>query len=111
MDEENGVLGIDVAAVEQIIAKTINETARGDPEALACRIVAALAEAGYRISPVEVTEDTHSHRAEPAEFVKSVLSTINASVETGGAGGHFEAVPISAAVRAVCCWRAAQRQL
>ena len=50
--------GIDVAAIERIIANTINETARGDPEALASRIVAALAEAGYRISPVEVTEDT-----------------------------------------------------
>jgi hypothetical protein len=50
--------GIDVAAIERIIAKTINETARGDPEALASRIVAALAEAGYRITPVEVTEDT-----------------------------------------------------
>ena len=54
--------GIDVAAIERIIANTINETARGDPEALASCIVAALAEAGYRIFPVEVTEDTHSHR-------------------------------------------------
>jgi hypothetical protein len=31
--------------VERIIANTINETARGDPDALAARIVAALAEA------------------------------------------------------------------
>jgi hypothetical protein len=36
---------IDVAAIERIIANTINETARGDPDALAARIVAALAEA------------------------------------------------------------------
>jgi hypothetical protein len=50
--------GIDVAAIERIIAKTINETARGDPEALASRIVAALAEAGYRIAPVNLAEDT-----------------------------------------------------
>jgi hypothetical protein len=48
--------GIDVAAIERIIAKTINETARGDPDALAARIVAALAEAGYSIHPV--IEDT-----------------------------------------------------
>jgi hypothetical protein len=33
-------------------------------DTLACRIVAAVAEAGYRISPVEVTEDTHSHRGQ-----------------------------------------------
>ena len=39
----------DSAAVERIIANTINETARGDPDALAARIVAALAEAGFRI--------------------------------------------------------------
>jgi hypothetical protein len=40
--------------IERIIANTINDTARGDPDALAARIVAALAEAGYRIA---VTED------------------------------------------------------
>jgi hypothetical protein len=39
----------DVPAVQRIIADTINETARGDPDALAARIVAALGEAGYRI--------------------------------------------------------------
>ena len=33
----------DSAAVERIIANTINETARGDPDALAVRIVTALA--------------------------------------------------------------------
>jgi len=33
--------GIDVAAIERIIANTINKTARGDPDALAARIVAA----------------------------------------------------------------------
>jgi hypothetical protein len=34
----------DVPAIEQIIANTIDETARGDPDALAARIVAALGE-------------------------------------------------------------------
>ena len=49
----------DVPAVERIIANTINETARGDPDALAARIVAALGEAGYRI-----VEDI-AHRSQP----------------------------------------------
>ena len=40
-----------VPPVDTIIASTINETARGDPEELASRIVAALAEAGYSIVP------------------------------------------------------------
>jgi hypothetical protein len=45
-------------AVERIIAQTINETARGDPDALAGRIVAALGKAGYRIAPANGMEDT-----------------------------------------------------
>ena len=48
----------DAPAVERIIAQTINETARGDPDALAARIVAALGEAGYRIAPANRMEDT-----------------------------------------------------
>jgi hypothetical protein len=48
----------DVPAVERIIANTINETARGDPDALAARIVAALGEAGYRIVPANGMEDS-----------------------------------------------------
>jgi hypothetical protein len=48
----------DAAAVERIIANTINETARGDPDALAARIVAALGEAGYSIVPANGMEDT-----------------------------------------------------
>jgi hypothetical protein len=32
----------DISAVERIVANTINETASGDPDALATRIVAAL---------------------------------------------------------------------
>jgi hypothetical protein len=52
----------DVAAVERIIANTINETARGDPDALAARIVAALGEAGYRI-----VEDT-AHGSQPHNY-------------------------------------------
>jgi hypothetical protein len=49
---------VEASAVERIIANTINETARGDPDALAARIVAALAEAGYRIVPANGREDT-----------------------------------------------------
>ena len=48
----------DVRAVERIIANTINETARGDPDAQATRIVAALGEAGYRIVTTNGIEDT-----------------------------------------------------
>ena len=48
----------DVPATERIIANTINETARGDPDALAARLVAALGEAGYRIVPANRIEDT-----------------------------------------------------
>src|SRR5271168_2283603 len=48
----------DVPAVERIIANTISETARGDPDALATRIVAALGEAGYRIVPANGIKDT-----------------------------------------------------
>ena len=49
---------LDVPAVERIIADTISETARGDPDALAARIVTALGEAGYRILPANGMEDT-----------------------------------------------------
>jgi hypothetical protein len=48
----------DVSAVKRIIANTINETAHGDPDALAARIVAALGETGYRIVPANGMEDT-----------------------------------------------------
>jgi hypothetical protein len=48
----------DAAAVERIIVNTINETASGDPDALAARIVVALGEAGYRIVPANGMEDT-----------------------------------------------------
>ena len=49
---------VEAPAVERIIANTINETARGDPDALAARIVAALAEGGYGIVPANGIEDT-----------------------------------------------------
>src|ERR1700731_2399014 len=42
--------------IEWIIANAINEQARGDPDALAPNIMAALGKAGYRITPG--TEDT-----------------------------------------------------
>ena len=41
--------GGQIPSIERIVAETINETARGDPDILAGRIVAALAEAGFRI--------------------------------------------------------------
>ena len=53
------------AAVERIIANTINETARGDPDALAARIVAALAEAGYRILLANGRENAAPRRPRP----------------------------------------------
>jgi predicted CoA-binding protein len=56
-ERENGERA-DVLAIEQIIANTIDETARGDPDALAARIVAALGEAGYRIVPANGREHT-----------------------------------------------------
>jgi hypothetical protein len=48
----------DVPAVERIIANTINETARGDPDALAARIIAALGEGGYQIVPANRMNET-----------------------------------------------------
>jgi hypothetical protein len=49
---------VEASAVERIIANTINETARGDPVALAACIVAALAGAGYGIVPANEIQDT-----------------------------------------------------
>jgi hypothetical protein len=56
-----------------VIANTINETARGDPDALAARIVAALAEAGYRIVPANGRGDTAPgpQRAETRQLYRS----------------------------------------
>ena len=48
----------DSATLERVIANTVNETARGDPDALAARIVAALAEAGFRIVAASGRGDT-----------------------------------------------------
>src|ERR1700730_914420 len=56
--KESGMPEGDSAAIERIIANTINETARGDPDALAARIVAALTEAGFRIVSANGREDT-----------------------------------------------------
>jgi hypothetical protein len=44
-------------SIERIIANTINDTARGDPDALAAHIVTAPGEAGYRILPANGMED------------------------------------------------------
>jgi hypothetical protein len=44
----------EITHVQWVIANTINETARGDTDGLASRIVAALAEVGYCFAPVDV---------------------------------------------------------
>ena len=57
-NEESGMTATEIPSIERIVANSINETARGDPDALAARIVAALAEAGYRIAPANGIADT-----------------------------------------------------
>jgi hypothetical protein len=57
-NEEKNMPKADTAVIERITARTINETARGDPDALASRIVAGLAEAGYHIDQANGMEDT-----------------------------------------------------
>jgi hypothetical protein len=71
--KESGMPEGDRAAIERIIANTINETARGDPDALATRIVAALAEAGYRILPANGRENAAPcpPRPEPRQLYRS----------------------------------------
>ena len=71
--KESGMPEGDSAAVERIIANTINETARGDPDALAARIVAALGEGGFRIVPANGIEDTAlgPKRAETRQLYRS----------------------------------------
>jgi hypothetical protein len=63
----------DISAVERVIANTIIETARGDPDALATRIVAALAEAGFRVVSADGREDTALGplSAEPRQLYQS----------------------------------------
>jgi hypothetical protein len=63
----------DSAAVEWIIANTIKETARGDPDALASRIVAALAEAGFLVVSANWRENTARgpQRAEARQLYRS----------------------------------------
>src|SRR5215831_3718222 len=58
MLEEAGMAGTQIPSIERIIAATINEKASGDPDALAAHIVAALAEAGFRIVSDDGGEDT-----------------------------------------------------
>jgi hypothetical protein len=71
--KESGMPEGDSAAVERIIANTINETARGDPVGLAARIVATLTEAGFRIVSANGREDTAlgSQRAETRQLYRS----------------------------------------
>ena len=58
MLEEAGMAGTQIPSIGRIIAATINEKASGDPDALAAHIVAALAEAGFRIVSDDGREDT-----------------------------------------------------
>jgi hypothetical protein len=71
--KESGMPEGDSAAVERVIANTINETALGDPDALAARIVAALAEAGFRIVSAHGRENTAPgpQRAETRQLYRS----------------------------------------
>src|SRR5512133_3809125 len=56
--QENDMPKADTSAVKHIIANTIHETSRGDPDGLASRVIAALAEAGYSIVLANGMEDT-----------------------------------------------------
>jgi hypothetical protein len=53
----------DISAVERIVANTINETARGDPDALATRIVAALYHPPSLLAPPSVIQPFVTARA------------------------------------------------
>ena len=59
--------------ISRIIANTINETARGDLDDLAARIVAALTEAGFRIVSADGREDTAlgPHRPDARQLYRS----------------------------------------
>src|SRR5438477_982851 len=57
-NEESEMPKAETPAIERIIANTINKTARGDPDELAARIVAALTEAGVRIVSADGGDDT-----------------------------------------------------
>src|SRR5271165_2688119 len=63
----------DSGTAERIIANTINDTARGDPDGLAARIVAALAQAGYRVVRTNGREDAalSSRRVEMRQLYRS----------------------------------------
>ena len=61
-EETKGMSEAQNPAIDWIIANTINDTARGDPDALAGRIIVDLAKAGYRIvsrkSLISLLEDS-----------------------------------------------------
>ena len=75
---------VEASAVERIIANTINETARGDPDALAARIVAALAEAGFRIVSAKGKRTPH-HRPAQSRHSSTEAQT--------GIAGFLSAIP------------------
>src|SRR5438874_835788 len=72
-EQESGMSKGEAPAVERIIANTIYETTRGDPDDLAARIVAALTEAGFRIVSADGREDTAlgPQRAETRQLYRS----------------------------------------
>jgi hypothetical protein len=89
-NEENGMSERDSVSIERIIANTINKTARGDPAALAARIVAALAGAGFRIVPADGREDTAlgPQRADATQLYRSPTGDtwfLDRDPETGSA--------------------------
>ena len=75
----------DSTTVERIIANTINETARGDPDALAARIVAALGEAGYCIVPEDTAlgsqpvDETLEHGGDEPDNMPQAIRATDAS--------------------------------
>ena len=71
------------ANVEWIIASAINEQARGDPDALAPHIIAALKKAGYCITPA--TDDT-ALGSQPFDELKPEMRP----QDTYGDGRHWK---------------------
>src|ERR1700719_2502855 len=84
--EESRMSEADIPTVERIIiANTINETARGDPDALAARIVAALGEAGYCIVPEDTAlgsqpvDETLEHGGDEPDNMPQAIRATDAS--------------------------------
>ena len=93
------------ANVEWIIANAINEQARGDPNALAPHIIAALEKAGYRITPA--TEDT-ALGSQPFDELKPEMRP----QDTYGDGRDWKFEPLSTgATSPTTCRKRSQRPI